>query len=184
MSRRESRLSCDAGPTSSATTPAASGQRRERTPNLPDERPVPRNSAGAAASTARSAAPFPPAIRAARSGAHLRAAERPTPRSPARAGHPASPRLPSARSRSGVQQRPRISWPGRCVPDALSGSGGADGLWLQWLVTKLTRKPPGLLSKDRIRLMILGAYVYGRALAKNLLYERPAEAVRPVSSVI
>jgi hypothetical protein len=48
----------------------------------------------------------------------------------------------------------------------LSGSGGADGLWLQWLEPKLTRKPPGLLSKDPILLTILAAYVYGRTLAR------------------
>ena len=96
---------------------------------------------------ARSAAPFPPAARAARSGADPRAADRPPPGSPARAAHPASPRLPSARSRSGVRQRPRISSPGRCVPDALSAPAVAVGLWLQWLDPKLTRKPPGLLAK-------------------------------------
>jgi transposase len=87
----------------------------------------------------RSAAPFPPAARTARSGAAPRAAGHSPPGSPARAVHQASARSPSARSQSGVRQRPRISSPGRCVPDALSAPAVRIALRDQWHDPQLTR---------------------------------------------
>jgi hypothetical protein len=75
------------------------------------------------------------------------AADRSPPGSPTRAAHPANRKWSSARSRSGVRQRPRISWPGRCALDALSAPAVRGGLSVQRLDPKCTRNHGALPQK-------------------------------------